>query len=159
MKDPEDVLARLGAPFAFESLPSPISGSLRPLRRVVLVLMLVGKAHGATTNWKGLHVLNWAIRSDSSMAAYLAFGHRSGPPDRPIVRFDPALERVVDLAVGLNLLEYTSSGAIHLTQAGRDVLSTIAQADVLREERLRLDAIPGRVTRSHVDELLDWRTS
>lgn len=147
------------ATFDFTRLPTPIPASLRPLRRVALVLLLVAKCHGSGASWKGLQLLNWAVRDRRNAALVNALWAGSDVPDRPVVRFEPALERAIDLAVGLGLAAVTSTHAIKLTPTGRAALGHIVGARVFETERNILNAMPGPVTRSDIDLAFEWRRS
>jgi hypothetical protein len=143
--------------FEFRKLPTPIPGGLRPTRRIALLLLLVAKSHGSGASWKGLQLLNWAIRDQRHTELLAALWANRDIPDRPIVRFEPALDRAIDLAVGLHLLEVKASQALRLTDAGRAAVVAVEKTSAFEIERALLERIPGRVTKVDVDRALEWR--
>jgi hypothetical protein len=163
MTDPfsqaDPFLAALNVPYSFEARPEPLPGSLRPQRRVPLLLLLIDKARGGTASWKALHVLSWALRHPSHRELLLALRQNDDElPDRALVRLEPALDRAIDLAVGLGYLETNQRRTFTLTERGRAVVETVRSSDALAEERAFLDQIGGKVTQREVDRLLEWRS-
>jgi hypothetical protein len=154
--DPELINA-LDAPFTFSRQPNPVPATLRPERRVPLLLLLVAKSHGAGASWRGLQLLNWAIRDQAHAEVLAAIQADRDIPDRPIVRFEPALDRALDLAVGMGFLELKSSHVFRLTESGRELVSRIESSEAYEHERELLEWLPGKVTQKEVDRLLEWR--
>lgn len=151
------LLSVLDAPFEFSRQPSPVAPLLRPERRVPLLLLLVAKSHGAGASWKGLQVLSWAIRDARHAELFAALQADRDIPDRPVVRFEPALDRAADLAIGLGLLELKASRVIRLTEKGHRVVAQLQASDVFGVEQARLRRIPGKVTQTQVERILEWR--
>lgn len=112
---PATVRDQLDVPFCFEEQPDPVPAALRPERRVPLVLLLVAKCHGSGASWKVLQLLGWTTRDPRNMELLLSLQEHSDIPDRAVVRFELALDRALDLAVGLGLLEQKTSRAFRLT--------------------------------------------
>src|SRR5882724_3922476 len=88
----------LDIPVDFRRQPDPLPASLRPDRRVPLLLLLVAKSHGSGASWKGLQLLGWAVRDTKNAQLIIALRSNIDIPDRPVVRFEPALDRAIDLA-------------------------------------------------------------
>jgi hypothetical protein len=118
----------------------------------------VAKCHSSGASWKGLQLLNWAVRDPRHADLLVAVWRGGDIPDRPVVRFEPALERAIDLAIGLGLVEVRSARAIRLTAAGSALLQDLGRSEVFEKERHILAQIPGKVTRVDVDRALEWRT-
>ena len=154
-----DLRSLLDAPFEFTRQPDPIPPALRPERRVPLALLLVSKSHGSSGSWKGLQLLNWAIREPRNTELILALRGNNDMPDLPVVRFEPALDRALDLAVGLELLEQQASGAYKLTAPGKRLVSQIIASGAFAQERALLDSLPGKLTKKDVSHLLEWRVA
>jgi len=147
----------LDAPFDFVRQPVPVPASLRPERRVPLVLLLVAKSHGSGASWKGLQLLNWVVRSPEHAEVLLALREGRDIPDRPVVRIEPALDRALDLAVGLGLLEQRAARVFRLTDEGRKFVADLNASTAFIQERQVLDRLQGKVTRAQVDRALEWR--
>lgn len=141
----------------FQEQPDPVPAALRPGRRVPLLLLLVAKSHGAGVDWKTLQLLNWTVRSADHMELLVALQQRSDIPDRPVVRFEPALDRALDLALGLELLEQKTSRSFRLTEAGKSVVKEIENTEAFSLERQLLDQLKRKVTQAEVGRLLEWR--
>lgn len=152
------ILTWLDAPLNFKSQANPIAPGFRAQRRVPLCLLLVQKSWGERATWKSLHVLNWAIQSERRLSLVLGFRQAKDLPDRPIVRFDPALDRALDLAVGLGYLERPANGSFQLTDKGREVIADVIEADVLTDERAALASIKGKISGAEVEKILEWKT-
>jgi hypothetical protein len=147
----------LDVPFTFVRQPDPISATLRPERRVPLVLLLVAKSHGAGASWKGLQLLNWVVRDPVHVELMLAINEDRDIPDRPVVRIEPALDRALDLATGLGLLEQKSARVFRLTTDGQRVVDQLAESGAFSREREALAMLQGKVTQKAVARALEWR--
>src|SRR4051812_18459426 len=97
----------LEEPFTFRRRPTPISAAMRPLRRIALLVLMLDKCQGGKASHEQLHVLNWALRNSESQHSLVEFLRGDGHPDKPIVRFDPSLDRATLFAEaeGLVLIE------------------------------------------------------
>lgn len=147
----------LDVPYLFERRPDPVAASLRPERRIPLLLLLAAKSHGSGASWKGLQLLSWAVRNADHIELIVSLRSGSDIPDRPLVRFEPALDRAIDLAVGLGLLEAKANRVYRLTTEGKHFVADIQNSDAFMLERKMLDRISGKVTQKEVSRLLEWR--
>jgi hypothetical protein len=145
------------ATFTFEPQPEPVPAAMRADRRVVLLLLLVAKSHGAGASWKGLQVLSWAVRTPENTELLVGFTRGDRSPDRPVVRIEPALDRAIDLAVGLELLEQKTSRVFRLTPAGRAAAEVAESSGAFVVERKLLAKFKGKVTQREITRLLEWR--
>jgi len=152
-----DVVELLDVAFDFERQPDPVPAALRPERRVPLVLLLVAKSHGAGASWKGLQLLSWVVRDPEHAELLMALREDRDIPDRPVVRFEPALDRALDLATGLGLLEQKASRVFRLTDAGKRVVEELDGSDAFARERKVLEVLAGKVTQREVGRVLEWR--
>ncbi|MFB9249960.1 hypothetical protein ACFFWE_17075 [Sphaerisporangium melleum] len=154
-----DFFEILDVPFDFTRQPDPIPATLRPERRVPLALLLVAKSRGSGASWKALQLLNWAVRDPNNMDLLVALRNSQDMPERPLVRLDPALDRALDLAVGLELLEQKSSRVFQLTASGRRVVEDLNKTEIFIRERELLALLPGKLTQKEVQRVLEWRTA
>ena len=134
-----DLERALDVPFTFKRRPVPLPGDMRPVWRLHVLVLLLDQCWGGKATHQQLHVLNWAIRTEETRAAFLQFVHGHRAPNQTIVRYDPSLNRAVDFAFaegiaarhedGPDLLGEEPSRArtyrITLTQKGRDLLAII----------------------------------
>jgi hypothetical protein len=153
---PSDELTKLfEVPFTFVERPQPVPGVLRPGWRIPTVLMLIRKCWGSRASLEQLHVLNWAIRDPAARDTFLGFWRGEVDPDEAVVRYEPALNRAIDLAVGLHLLDWTGARRLALTDEGRELLAEIDQdEDVLAEEKEFLGEFTSPITQAGVQMLL-----
>ena len=145
--------------FSFTSRPDPIAASLRPDRRVALLLLLLSKSRGRKSSWKGLHLLNWAVRSAENMDLLLMIEVGTEVPDTPVVRIEPALDRSIDLAVGLGYVAQASGRTFQLTSQGQAAATEIEKSEAFVQEKNQLKKLRGKVTQAQVNRLLEWRQS
>lgn len=76
-------------------------------------------------------------------------------PDRSLLRFDPTLERAIDLALGSGFLRQTPTPPLALTPSGRAVVEQIQADDtVLAGEKQALRHLPRRFTQRDAARLL-----
>lgn len=155
--DDIDLVKLLDVAFDFERQPDPVPAALRAERRVPLVLLLVAKSHGAGASWKGLQLLSWVVRDSEHAELLMALREDRDIPDRPVVRFEPALDRALDLATGLGLLEQKASRVFRLTDAGKRVVEELDVSDAFAREREMLGMLAGKVTQKEVARVLEWR--
>jgi hypothetical protein len=151
----ENLKQLLDVPFTFAQRPKPVPGSLRPAWRIPAILLLVRKCRGARASLEQLHVLNWAIRDAHGRQTFTSFWRGEIEPDQAVVRFEPALNRAIDLALGLRLLIWTDAKRLTLTEEGHELLGEIDEDDdVLTEEKSFLQSLPSSITQTGIDTIL-----
>lgn len=151
-------LAGLGTvQYFFQRQPAPIPADLWTVRRVPLLLFLLEKAWGGRLNGLGLHVLSWLTKDADHASAFRAYREGRWLPHIPAVRFEPALDRAIDLSIGLGYAEVTNAGSIRLTDAGRGVVTQLMNYEVFSRERELLASLAGKVTQTEVRAFLKVR--
>lgn len=156
--DDELSLDWLDVPFEFVRQADPIPASLRPQRRLALLLLLVDKCRSGRASWKALHLLSWTVQSTAHVALVKALRSGEDLPDRPVIRFEPALDRTIDLAQGLGLLRKNRNGTYELTEVGLQSLAEINAAPVLDLEKAALSELGRSFSAAEVARLLEWRS-
>lgn len=152
------VLGWLDAPLNFAVRADPVSPDFRPERRIAVCLLIVEKSRAGKANWKTIHVLSWALQSPKRVEMLANIKVGNGLLDMPLVRFEPALDRALDLAVGLGFLSREGVGPFELTEIGREVLAEVREASVLEPEVAALAAVNGKVSNRDIERLLEWRS-
>jgi hypothetical protein len=149
----ELLVEALERPFTFTERAVPTPAEYRPQWRTSLVVLLIGACWGKRASWHQLHVLNWASRSSANQAAFQRL--RVGQPllDDVVVRYDPALDAAIDLALYDNLLERRSGETLGLTARGTEVRKQLLANDVLEAEKSFLNQV-SPVSQSFVDGLI-----
>jgi hypothetical protein len=153
--NPIDVL--LDARASFTPRPSPIPPELRPNWRVALLLLIVQSCRQHKATWGQLHVLNWAVRTRRGRSAFERAVNQMSVPEDTVIRFEPSLDRAVDLAIGLGLLRWEGGRLLELTEDGRGVLDLLGQHQLMSKEREFLDSFRGRLTQTLVARLTGIR--
>lgn len=156
--DDSAVLGWLDAPMNFTARADPVSPDFRPERRVAVCMLIVEKSRAGRASWKAMHVLSWALQSPKRVEMLINLKNGTELLDMPVVRFEPALDRALDLALGLGFLTRDGVGPYELTGTGREALAEVRQAGVLEREVSALAAVTGKVSNRDVERLLEWRT-
>jgi hypothetical protein len=156
--DDSAVLGWLDAPMNFTARADPISPDFRPERRVAVCMLIVDKSRAGKASWKAMHVLSWALQSPKRVEMLTNLKNGTNLLDMPVVRFEPALDRALDLALGLGFLTRDGLGPFELTVAGREALAEVQEAGVLEREVAALAAVNGKVSNRDVERLLEWRS-
>jgi hypothetical protein len=156
--DDSDVLGWLDAPMNFTARADPISPDFRPERRVAVCMLIVDKSRAGKASWKAMHVLSWALQSPKRVEMLTNLKNGTNLLDMPVVRFEPALDRALDLALGLGFLTRDGLGPFELTDVGREALAEVREAGVLEREVAALAAVNGKVSNRDVERLLEWRS-
>lgn len=145
-----------GVAFHFNPRPVALPPDLRPLWRLSLLALLFHRAsRQGRASLKKLHVLNWALRQPDSRATLLNVLKGRAHPDRAIVRFDPALNRALDLAKGEKLVEQVAGDKFQITAKGRRLAEEVLKdPECMKTEKWFLDEVSGEVTEARISRLL-----
>lgn len=160
----------LDEPFTFRERPTPISPDLRPVRRIALLLLMLDKCQGGKASHEQLHVLNWALRDAESQRAILEFLNGNGHPNKPIIRFDPTLDRATLFAEAEGLVAMELVGTrngdrmvgqwpgyrVKLLETGKQIVKEVLQmVDCFKPERAFLSQLNGKFTQEKVKTLFN----
>lgn len=160
MADPEHpspLLERvLERPFEFRERPVPTPAEYRPKWRTALVVLLIGSCYGRRASWHQLHVLNWACRSRANQASFERLKTGDAQLGDMVVRYDPALDRAIDLALFSSLLERRGGDVLGVAPRGLAALNGLQDADVLTVEKAFLNRV-APVSQTFVDSLVPRR--
>jgi hypothetical protein len=153
MDNPTTLIDRLlAADYSFQERPRPVPGHLRSSWRVSLLLLAVDSCWGRQATWHQAQVVGWALRSRQAMSDFVQLREGAAEPDDIIVRYDPSLDRAIDLAVGFRLLRWNGM-RLGLTSNGINALDIIRAAGLLHSEAEQLVS-HGKITNTLVDQLL-----
>ena len=151
---PKDLINEvLDRPFEFGERAVPTPAEYRPQWRTAVVVLLIGACRGRRASWHQLHVLNWASRSQRNQAAFERLRAGEARLDDAVVRYDPALDAAIDLALFDGLLERRSGEVLGLSPRGLHVLNKLRDADILSAEKEFLNRV-APVTQTFVDGLV-----
>jgi hypothetical protein len=147
------LLEAIDRPFSFIERAAPTPAEYRPQWRTALVVLLVGACYARRASWHQLHVLSWASRSAANQAAFERLRAGTARLDDAVVRYDPALDAAIDLALFDRLLERRSGEVLGLAPRGSAAREHLLKSEVFHDERAFLGRITP-VTQSFVDGLI-----
>jgi hypothetical protein len=143
----------LDRPFTFQERAVPMPAEYRPRWRTSLLVLLLGACHGARASWHQLHFLSWTSRSTANQEAFLRWKNGEPRLDDALIRYDPSLDRAIDLALFDGLIERRTGDVLALTAHGKQVLKELKHASVFEAEQQFLSGI-SPVTQGLVDSLM-----
>jgi len=140
--------------FQFTDRPAPVPADIRADWRVPLLMLIVNSCRNKRASLQQVQAIAWpAIFEECREGFVKALKGNSNPGDL-FVRYDPAVTRAVNLAVGLGLLSWQNRIRLAITDRGRTMLEGILERDnVLMEERMFLSEL-GTITMISVDRIL-----
>lgn len=130
-----DILDTIPKKVVFRQRGTPIEPEMRPLWRMALIsLILLNLSSGLKSGSKKIQVLCSLISSPEKMESYF-----SGSKDlffRHNVRFDPLVDRAIDLGLAEHIFELEPSKSIKLSNKGLVFANTInADTEVFVKEK------------------------
>ncbi len=97
----------------------------------------------------------WAAIFPESRADFLRAYQGDLDPTSLLIRYDPAITRAIDLAVGLELVAWQAGKRLALTAKGTQLLDLIlASEQALEEERTFLSHLGGKITMKQIDRMI-----
>jgi hypothetical protein len=157
MIDQRDSLAAgINKPFVFKRRPMAIAAELRPDWKIAtLLLILQLSSHGGKSSLKRLHILNWAVRSPKHREDFDQVRDHLSPLFGFQFRFEPALARAIDLAVGDDLVVWVGGDRLQITTKGkRWIQQVLKEESLLRDERDFLTRIGKSITEGMASEMI-----
>ena len=136
-----------------------IAAELRPDWKIGAVLLILHlSSHGGKSSLRRLHILNWALRSSKNRAEFEQVREHQHPLFSFQFRFEPALGRAINLAVGEKLIEWVGGDRLQITAKGKRWVTEILKDEaVMQEERDFLKRIGKSVTEPVATEMITVR--
>jgi hypothetical protein len=133
-----------------------IAAELRPDWKIgTLLLILHLSSRGGKSSLRRLHILNWALRSSKNRAEFEQVRDHEQPLFSFQFRFEPALGRAVNLAVGEKYVEWVGGNRLQITAKGqRWVKDILKDESVMQEEREFLERIGKDITEGIATEMI-----
>lgn len=152
-------IPELSTSFVFRRRSIAVPGDLRPAWRIGLLMLLLKKCcRQSRSSLTRIHVLDWAVRTPDNQAPLRALLSKAVTQDPLIVRFDPALNRAIDYALGEGLVQRVAGSRIELTENGNALASDIIKDEALYPaEKSFVDELRQQVTESLVDRIFGIR--
>ena len=145
--------------FRFTRRPMAIAAELRPDWKIGAVLLILHlSSHGGKSSLRRLHILNWALRSSKNRAEFEQVREHQQPLFSFQFRFEPALGRAINLAVGEKLIEWVGGDRLQITAKGKRWVTEILKDEgVMQEERDFLERIGKSITEPVATEMITVR--
>jgi len=145
--------------FRFTRRPMAIAAELRPdWKMAALLLILQLSSRGGKSSLRRLHILNWALRSPRNRAEFEQVREHQQPLFTFQFRFEPALGRAINLAVGEKFVEWVGENRLQITAKGKRWIADISKDEsVMYQEREFLRRIGKDVTEAFAMELITVR--
>ncbi|AHG92110.1 hypothetical protein J421_4643 (plasmid) [Gemmatirosa kalamazoonensis] len=141
---------------SFTARPIPLHADYRPIWRVPLLAITIRLCcHASRTSLTRLHILNWAVRTPSARRELLALLDGKKRPQDVIVRTEPTLNFVVDLALGEKVVSFPRGDRVALTERGIALADEVIQTeDCFEVEKAFFAALGKQLTEEWVGELV-----
>lgn len=152
-------LSEFDVRFSFKRRPISLPGDLRPTWRIGLLTILMTQCcRQQRSSLTRLHVLSWAIRTKENYEDMLALISGDLSPDSIIVRFDPAVNRAIDFAIGEGFMSRVGGSRIELTALGIKFAKEIfGDVNVYATEKSLASSLKQRVSETLVDSIFGAR--
>ena len=143
--------------FRFRRRPMAIAAELRPDWKMgTLLLILHLSSWGGKSSLRRLHILNWALRSPKNRAEFEQVREHQQPLFNFQFRFEPALGRAINLAVGEKLVEWVGGDRLQISTKGKRWIADVMKDDsVMYLEREFLTRIGKDITEVIASEMID----
>lgn len=146
----------LESPFTLKQVPDAIPADIRPLWRFAICLAILNCSRGGTASMKKLQVLSWVVGHKENHEIVLNALESNFNRKNLLIRYDPALDRALDFAIGEKIIEFTSSAKYKISESGRKVFKEIETGNGLENEIEFLKAHGSKFLEGTIDDLLNW---
>ena len=140
----------------FKRRPMAIAAELRPDWKIgTMLLILHISSRGGKSSLRRLHILNWALRSSKNRTEFEQVREHHQPLFSFRFRFEPALGRAINLAVGEEYVEWVGGNRLQITSKGqRWVKDILKDKSVMQQEREFLERIGKDITEGIATEMI-----
>jgi hypothetical protein len=147
--------------FRFKRRPIAIAAELRPDWKMGALLLIVHlSSRGGESSLRRLHILNWALRSPTNRAEFEQIREHQHPLFSFQFRFEPALGRAINLAVGEKFLEWVGGDRLQITAKGKRWITDVMKDEsVMYQEREFLNRIGKDITEAIATEMITVRNN
>jgi hypothetical protein len=149
-------IEHLDVPFRFKQRPSPLPGELRATWGIALLLLIVFHSRGKKTSLQRLHVLNWAVRSETNRTEFRSALDSQSTSFNFVPRVEPSLNRAIQFAAAENLVLVDQGRNLVLTKRGLSAAEEINRGAAFFLERSFLEAVKSASTEKKIEQLLNW---
>ena len=141
--------------FDFNDRPAPVPADIRADWRAPLLMLIVNSCRGRKASLQQVQAIAEATIFAESREDFLRSFDGEADPAALLIRYDPAVTRAANLAVGLDLLAWQNRSRLGLTAKGQAMLDKILEDDgAFVEEREFLSDLGGSISMSSVNRML-----
>ena len=142
----------------FDAKPDAVPYNYRisyKVTQLCLIMRICGR--GDVCSLIKLHMISFALISQANMIRLVDFAEGSG--NKPIVRFDPSVNRALTYAIAYGLIDRQQTAKYKLTNRGQRLADQITVAgDLMTVEISSLNLLAKKLTETKVNEIVDmWR--
>lgn len=150
-----DYFTILNVPFSFVERKQHVPVSYLPEFRLAELLLVLSKCCRANkSSIMKLHIFNWALRDKENRVKFMRYMSEQLRPQDIIMRYDPSLNRTIDIALGEFLIERIQGNKVQLTNKGRKVVADLERVKCLKEEKKFCNEIGKKLTDTKVKQLV-----
>jgi len=143
----------INRPFTFKRRDVLIPCEFRPMWKSCLIIVIFGiTAKKNKCSLKKLHTASWLVKSDEHLSDFIKWAEKKVLVT-PDVRFDPSIDKAVDLLVGNRIL-IKAEGKLEITELGMEKFKGIEAVGVFVEEMHRLNVSNKFLSEASVERLL-----
>ena len=141
--------------FEFNDRPAPVPADIRADWRVPLLMLIVDSCRGRRASLQQVQAIAEAAIFEESREDFLRSFEGEADPASLLIRYDPAVTRAANLAVGLDLLSWHNRSRLGLTAKGQAMLEAILEdGGAFVEERAFLSDLGGNIPMSSINRML-----
>ena len=145
----------LNTRFEFNARPAPVPADIRAHWRIPLLLLIVDSCRSRRASLQQLQAIAWAAIFEESRDRFLRAFNGESNPAALLIRYDPAITRAADLAVGLDILAWENGKRLAPTATGEEVLAEIlGKDDLMADERGFLSQLGSSIPMNRIDKML-----
>lgn len=141
--------------FSFEMRAEPQDASLRPVYRIVLILLIldINCRGGSCSNLK-LQFFNWLLKDIKLQDLSLCVIEKSATYQLKFIHIDPYLNIALQYAIAEKLIAVNHNQKMVLTDEGKDLVALVKQDDLFEDEVAFLLKIGKKVSEIEVGKLI-----
>lgn len=142
----------------FDSKPDAVPYNYRISYKMAQVCLIISKSCAGKSGCSlvKIHIISNALGTKEYMKALEEYVNEK--MSFILVRFDPAVNRVIKYAIADNLIYQLKNGSFRLTNLGKEFVKKIDKEDIMKEEKEFLKKIGMKLTNEKIEQLMSlWR--
>jgi len=142
----------------FDAKPDAVPYNYRISYKVSQLCLILHKCSRRGCSLIKLHMISFALSSKNGMDKLHSFAE-SDIAAKPVVLFDPAVNRAITFAIADGFVSQQKNGSYKLTDKGKDLVTTIeSDGQLMIAEKQELSYLAKSLTEIKIDDLSEtWR--